>query len=250
MNTPVTPPSLVERKKYDDRQTHHIAGGIWWTGFCVSPECTSHNPFLIIEGTEAVLLNPGSRAEEHCRQVRDKIASLIDPARIQHIVILHHDPDWCASLPLFEKLADRNVKIYAPSAAIKPIGYYGCKNPVIGLDDGDSIILGTGRSLDYYDTPDLRSAGFGFVHDSATGTLFTGNVFGHVAEPWNLYASPGSWRALGPCNINPPWPKKAHLNALNKIERLSPQRICPRCGPVIEDDIEKYIEAARKMDIE
>jgi len=249
MDTSSVSPSLVERKKYNDKQAHCIAEGIWWIGFRLARGNHSHNPYLLVDASESVLINPGSRADDHFRLVKDKIASLIDPRQIQHIVILHHHPDWCASLPLFEKLVDRNVKIYAPSAIAESIGYYGCKNPIIVLDEGDSIIMRSGRSIDYFDIPNLHGAGLGFLHDSRTGTVFSGNLFGYPDTEWNLYAPAEGWESLIPVDPEPPWSKKAHLCGLNKIERLSPERICPQCGPIIEDDIDKYVDAARNMDV-
>ncbi len=248
MDTSSVSSSLVERKRYDHNRAYCIAEGIWWIGFLPAECINSHNTYLLIDGTEGVLINPGSRADAHCRRVKDKILSLIDPRKIQHIILLHHRPDWCASLPVFEKLVDRNVKIYAPSSAAESVGHYGCKNPVIVLDEGDSIILRSGRSIDYYETPDLHGAGLGFLHDTRTGTIFSGNLFGYPEVEWNLYAPSDGWNHLVPFDIRPRWSKKAHLCSLNKIERLSTERICPQCGPILEDDIDKYLDAARKMD--
>jgi len=247
MKTPSVQPSLVERKIYDHKQAHQIARGIWWVGYIDTNVQCSHNPFLLIDGEEAVLINPGSRADEHFKTVRDKVAALIDPKQIQHIVILHHDPDRCASLPLFEKLADRNVRVYAPTGVVKSIAYYGCKNPVIGLDEGDGIILRSGRTLDYADTPGLPIAGSGLLYDSITSTVFAGNVFGELTGDWNLFAENRGWETMTPPKSTAT-SKKAHLLALNKIEKLSPERVCPHCGPIIEDEVEKYISAAREIE--
>jgi flavorubredoxin len=248
MEIPSVPTSLVERKKYDGRQAHQITRDIWWVGYIDSRIQCAHNPFLLMDNDEAVLVNPGSRADSHFRTVRTKVKNLIDPKKIKHIVILHHDPERCASLPLFEKLANRNVKIYAPSEVVTSIAYYGGKKPIIALDDGDSIILKSGRSLDFSATPGLPTIGSGFLYDSAGATVFSGNIVGLPSEDWNLFASSEGWNSLMPLNPKAPVSKKAHLMALNKIERLSPERICPHCGPIIEDDIDKYISAARELD--
>jgi flavorubredoxin len=249
MDTPSVPTSLVVRKKYDDEQAHQIAEGIWWVGYFDTNTGSSHNPFLFIDRDEAILINPGSRADDHWRTVRDKVSSLIDPQQIQHIVLLHKDPDRCASLPLFEKAASRDVRIYAPSPATKSIACYGCKNSVIGLDDGDSVILHSGRSLDFYDTPGLPAAGLGLLYDKVTNTVFSGNLFGCLTDEWNLFAGRRGWESLIPFKPPISGSKKAHLQALNKIERLSPERICPQCGPIIDDNIDKYIAATRDMKI-
>lgn len=248
MKTPSSLPSLVERKQYDDKRAHQIAEGVWWVGYRPAGHHSSHNPVLLIDGGEAVLINPGSRADDHHRRVKEKVVSLIEPKKIRHIVILHESPDWCASLPLFEKLAGRDVKLYAPPAAVQAIAFYGCKSSVITLNEGEGIILGSGRTLDYFDLPGLHPAGYGFLHDPKTGTIFSGNILGYPAGEWNLYAPSDGWESLTPCETKPTWSKKAHLRALNKIERLSPERLCPQDGPIFEDDIDKYIEAARKSD--
>ena len=248
METPSVPVSLVERKKYDEKTAHRIADGIWWVGFVDTDSRTSHNPFLVVDGTEAVLINPGPRASDRYRLVRDKVASVVSPKQIMHLVSLHYDPERCASLPLFEKIADRNVRLYAPSAIATSTTCYGCKHPVIGLDNGDSIIFRSGRSLEYHDTPGLPTTGTGFLFDGKTKTVFCGNIFGRLQGDWTLYAGQGQWTGLAPCESPTFGSKKAHLLALNKIERLLPERICPQCGPVIEDDIEAYLAAARKMD--
>lgn len=249
MKTPSPPPSLVERKRYDDKIAHHIAEGIWWVGFVDSDIDGSHNPYAVVDTDEAILINPGSRAEEHYRVVREKLRSIIDTRFLEHIVVLHSDPTWSASLPLFEKLAHRNVRIYAPSGAVKAIACYGCKHPIIGLEEGDSIILRSGRTIDYHAITNLPTAGLGFLHDARSGTIFCGSVFGYLPGDWNLYAPANGWEAMIACETPATGSKKAHLSALNKIERLSPERICPQCGPILEDDIDKYLATARKMDI-
>jgi two-component system cell cycle response regulator len=246
MEQPSIPAPLVERKKYDPQLAQNLAPGIWWVGYIDAETVTSHNPYLLIDEDEAVLINPGSRADEHCRIVRDKVASLIEPRQIRHIVILHHDPDRCGSVAMFEKLADRNVRIYAPKRITKSITYYGCKNPVIPLDDSDSIILKSGRSLEYIDTPKLATAGLGMLFDSRTRTLFCGNVFGCLTGEWNLFAPHEGWKTLVPGDSETYQSKKAVLHALNRIERLSPEQICPHCGPIIEEEIDKYLETVRK----
>jgi len=248
MDMPPIPSSLVERRQYDPRQSHQIASGIWWVGYLDDHCGTSHNPFLLMDGNEAILINPGSRVDKHFRTVRNKVKSLIDPSLVQHIVILHHDPDRCGSLPAFEKLAYRHVRIYAPTAAVPRITHYGCKNQVIGLEDGDSIIMKSGRSLDFYATPNLPQAGMGILHDSGTSTVFSGNILGEFSGEWNLFAPTCGWRAINRPGDDTISSRKAHLQALNKMERLAAERICMQCGPIIEDDVDQYIAAARELD--
>jgi len=240
--------SLVERKKYDVKTAHQVARGIWWVGYFDPDRQTSHNPFLIQDNDEAVLINPGSRAEKLYHTVSHKVNSIINTRLIQHIVLLHNDPDRCAALPLFEKAVHRDVRIYAPAKMAASIKHYGCKHPIIGLDGGDSIILKSGRTLDYYIIEKLPSIGSGMLHDKQTNTVFCGNIFGHINEDWNLFAPAGGWRQIDHDDPDVQCSKKALMQALNKLEKLSPERICMHHGPIIEEDIEGYISATREID--
>jgi hypothetical protein len=65
MDIASTLPSLVERKKYDDKQAHCVAEGVWWVGYRPTRGNSSHNPYLLIDSSEGVLINPGSRADDH-----------------------------------------------------------------------------------------------------------------------------------------------------------------------------------------
>ncbi|MEE9442641.1 MAG: hypothetical protein V3V99_08225 [candidate division Zixibacteria bacterium] len=240
--------ALVERKKFDDQKAHTVAPNIWWVGHFDKATNRSHNPYLLMDGREGVLINPGSRAEQSHRIIKSKVTSVINPELIQHIVLLHNDPSRCAATPLFEGICDSNVRIYAPSRTVDSIRHYGCRHPVIGLDGGDSIILKSGRNLTYYETPNLECAGSGFLHDAESGTIFSGNLFYIPGDEWNLYAGSESREGITPAPTQGICSKKAFHQALNKIERLSPERICPHQGPILEEDIDKYIAFAREIE--
>ncbi|MDD4050899.1 MAG: hypothetical protein PHR28_03220 [candidate division Zixibacteria bacterium] len=248
METAQTPISLVERKKYETEKPHPVAPGIWWVGCIDETSGQSQNPYLLMDDDEAVLINPGSCARQHHQLVCGKVDSLIPPERIHYIVVHHNDPQRCAALPQAEKRAGRTVRIYAPTAAVESVRHYGCTSPIVPLDNGDSIILKSGRTIDFYATPDLPMIGSGFFYDGRTKTIFSGNLFGFIPGDWNLFAPPLSWQSLIPPVSGAAASKKALLCALNKIERLAPERICPQQGPIIDDDIDRYIEAIRKLE--
>lgn len=248
MNKSATSFSLVERRKFEVDSAHQIAPDIWWIGFLEPETGEAHNPFLIIDNDEALLLNPGT-AKESCRRlIEKKIASITTLSKINHIVLLHNDPERCASVAHFEKVANRNVKIYAPADVSDAVQHYGCKTPIISLDGGDGIIFGSGRTIDYYSTPNISSAGSGIIHDQASGTVFCGSLFGESSEQWNLFASSEAWQNISKRKFSEGCSKKAFLKAINKIEKLSPERICPHKGPIIEEEIVQYLNSAREMD--
>lgn len=243
-----SPVSLVERKKYETDKAHEVIPGIWWIGCVDETSGQSLNPYLLIDGDEAVLINPGSSAPRHHQLICGKVESLLPPERIAHIAVNHDDPQRCAALTQAEKCAGRSVRLYAPATVVDSVRHYGCLAPIIPLDHGDSIILKSGRTIDFYATPDLPAIGAGFLYDSRTKTAFAGNLLGYIPGDWNLFAPPLSWQAMIPPVTGAAGSKKALLHALNLIERLDPERICPHQGPIIDDDIDRYIEAIRRPD--
>jgi flavorubredoxin len=248
METSQTSVSLVERKTYAVDIPHPITPDIWWVGCLDEASGQSQNPYLLIDDDEAILINPGSGAPRYHHFICDKVASVMPPEQISHIVVHHNDPQRCAALPQAEKYAGRAVRIYAPTAVVDSVRHYGCVGPIIPLDHGDSIILKSGRLIDFYATPDLPTIGSGFLYDNRTKTIFSGNLFGFVPGDWNLFAPPMSWQSLIPPVSGAAGSKKALLCALNQIERLAPERICPQQGPIIDDDIDRYIEAIRRLE--
>ncbi|MEZ5360711.1 MAG: hypothetical protein R3F48_17995 [Candidatus Zixiibacteriota bacterium] len=242
--------SLVERKKFDARQVYTVASNIWWVGFKDNENTCSHNPYLLVDGHESLLINPGSRADKHYQLVKEKIESITKTSEIEHIVVMHNDPERCASVSLFEKLADRNVRIYAPVDIAESIKFFGCNHPIIGLEGGDSIILKSGRTLTFYETPQLNFAGSGMLFDDTTGTLFSGNLFKCPSDDWELYAKAEGWNDIRLYHPDKIVSKKAFHQTLNKIDHLSPQRICPHRGQIIEENIDKFLTAAREISFE
>jgi len=239
--------SLVERRSYNNKDAHNIAEGVWWTGYADEDNGRAYNTFLLIDNQEAVLINPGSRNEKTHKAIKSKITSKINLKQIRHIIISHSDPDISAAAPLFEKTADRNVQVYTPAEMAESVHHYGGRNPIIGLRNGDSVILKSGRTIDFHETPQMGKIGPGFFYDSYTGTVFVGNIFGCFQPPWNLFAPHKGYENITPCYEDSKISRKSLIQAINKIEKLSPRRVCLQNGPIIEDDIDQYFNAVRRL---
>lgn len=129
--------------EHDENKSHEIAPGIYWVGFADRNAGFSNNPYLIIDsdGT-GILIDPGSRADEHFSIVKRKVEELIPFEKIKYIIVHHQDPDLCASIPLFEELIGvDNVKIITSLRTSLFIPYYGSKAEIIIIEDGDEFEL-------------------------------------------------------------------------------------------------------------
>jgi flavorubredoxin len=83
------------------KRSAEIAPGIFWVGGSLETTGLQCNPYLIIDGQEAVLIDPGSILD--FGTVWENVCELVDPAQIRFVILHHQDPDLASSVPLFER---------------------------------------------------------------------------------------------------------------------------------------------------
>ena len=82
-----------------------IAKSIYWIGMYLENDPFQCHPYLIKNGKESILIDPGSMLE--FEETVRKIKSVVDMSSIKYIVLHHQDPDLVAAVPEIEKLIDR-----------------------------------------------------------------------------------------------------------------------------------------------
>ncbi len=165
-----------------------VADGIYWIGFFDAAFQLHCNPYLIIEGDEAILIDGGSRTDFSTVMLKI-LQTGLHPSQIKHLFYSHYDPDLCGSIPEFEEIIDRNdLSILTHTYNVPFIKYYGGKSPIISLDQIDyTFTFETGRKLQFIHTPYAHSEGSTMIYDEQTHTLFTGDMFGSYSPNWELY---------------------------------------------------------------
>lgn len=89
----------------DTSKPVEIAPGVFWVGVAEHPLGLQCNPYLLIDGDEAIVMDPGSVLD--FEYVLAQIRRLISLKQLKYIVLSHQDPDLCSSTPLFEKAGFR-----------------------------------------------------------------------------------------------------------------------------------------------
>ncbi len=238
---------------YDEHLPHLVRGtdDIYWVGFADRKVGFSNNPYLIVDGNEAMLIDPGSRAPEHYRVVHNKVAKVLrgDFEKIKYMMVQHQDPDLCAALPLFEVIVNPEVKIYAQSRSALFLRYYGVNSEVVPIEDGDEFVFESGRKLTFITTPYVHFAGSHVTYDHKTKSLFSSDIFGGFSINWSLYANKYYLEAFKAFTEPYIGSKEALLSALEKISAFEIERILPQHGSIIDEDIDKYIEAAKNLEV-
>ncbi len=235
----------------DENMSHEIKPGIHWVGFADRNAGFSNNPYLLIDtdGT-GVLFDPGSRADEHFSIVKSKVEKLIDFKDIKYIIVHHQDPDLCASIPLFEELiGEDNVTIITTLRTSFFIPYYGSKAEIMIIEDGDAFELPSGRKLSFHTTPYVHFAGAFVTFDWQHKVLFSSDIFGAFRLDWKLYADENYLEAVKAFTEPYIGCIEPILSAVKKLQTLPVEIIAPQHGSIITDDIPKYIEALKNLQV-
>jgi len=167
-----------------------VAKDIYWVGFHDKKSNLHCNPYLIVSGDEAVLIDGGSRPD--FAVVMMKILQTgISPEQIKCLIYQHSDPDLCGSMPNMIDicknpqlivLSERNNNVF--------ISYYiekGQRTRLCSIDDYEFEFTFGGRTLQFFKTPYAHSAGSFATYDKQTGTLFSSDLFGSFSKRWDLY---------------------------------------------------------------
>ncbi|MCX5883566.1 MAG: MBL fold metallo-hydrolase [Deltaproteobacteria bacterium] len=167
-----------------------IAEGIYWVGFYDIQSGLHCNPYLIVDGNEAVVIDGGSRPD--FPTVMMKILETgISASSIIALIYQHYDPDLCGSVGHFEDIIDRSdLRIISHKENNMFIRHYAISSRLISHDAINSeFLFSSGRKLQFINTPYSHSAGSFVTFDTKTRVLFTSDLYGSYGAKWNLFLS-------------------------------------------------------------
>ena len=220
-------------KKLNYNQPIEIAPNIYWVGYPDKSAEWRCNPYLIINGNESILFDPGSVVTYPV--VSKKIFQLIKPSQIKYIVLHHQDPDLCGAVPLFEKkLNTKKVKIICDKRESFLIYHYGIKSEFQVIENQEEKLkLKNNRQLRFIHTPYLHAPAAFVTYDEKTKILFSSDLFGAFSEKWNLYADKDYTKQMKLWH-EPYMPSKEIMNySLDKLQFLDINLIAPQHGSII-----------------
>jgi flavorubredoxin len=244
----------MHTSNYGELDPVELAPGVLHLGVKDGRNAWANIPYLVVEGDEAMVIDPGSAKPEFYACVLRKIHQVIDPRRIRYIVVQHQDPDLCAAVPLLEKLCHPDVEVCAPVEATLLLQHYGYTSPTHAVEDGETITLGGRRTISFFMTPYAHFIGSMVTYDATTKTLFSSDAFGGFTVNDDVYAGedyPGNLTTFLGHYLGS---KRALEYALKRVEQLAAahgiERICPQHGCVIpEPQIATYLQAAHELKV-
>ena len=187
----------IKNINLDYERAIRIAEDTYWVGFYDMESGLHCNPYIIIDGEEAVVIDGGSRPD--FPTVMMKILQTgIQPSSISALIYQHYDPDLCGSIPNFEDIIDReDLFIISDKENNMFIRHYSVSSQVRSLEAlNHRFEFSSGRQLHFYLTPYAHAPGSFVTFDTKTEVLFTGDLFGSIGQKWDLFLE------LGPdCNV-------------------------------------------------
>ena len=226
-------------------KTVQITKNIYWVGGSDQDGGLHCNPYLIVDGDEAVLIDPGSVLD--FEYVYENVCSLVPIEKIKYVILHHQDPDFCASVPLFEQKGAK-FKIVTHWRTQTLVKYYGIKSDYYIVNENEfKLVLQSGRVLGFVQTPYLHFAGAITTYDYTSKVLFSSDLFGAFSYEWSLYAGDDYLEKM----------KAFHEHYMPSNDIIRPvmevflgmeiSMIAPQHGSIIKDNITKYIKALRDL---
>ena len=130
----------------DDHHTE-LFENLWSLPFGVS-----YNSYLIIDEKIALIETvKGPWSDEWLNNIRE----LVDPSKIDYIILNHMEPDHTSSLPDIAKLAPNATLIYTPKAAPMQKSFYDVQLKEMLVEDLEELNLGS-RTLKFVHAPFLH----------------------------------------------------------------------------------------------
>jgi len=180
-------PQIDITQVFDSPTVLYEDGGhaVYWLGIN-EPTAFRTNTYLIRDGDQAILIDPGHRA--YFQQVKDRVAQLLPPENVTGMIVCHQDPDVAASMTdWLETVPD--MAVYTSPRAQVLIKHYGRTDyNYVDIEDKPELVLPSGSRLKFVPAPFLHFPGAFATHDSAAHGLFTGDVFASLSVGVRLWA--------------------------------------------------------------
>lgn len=219
---------------------------VYWIGGGSQQGSLHCNPYLIIDGEEGILIDPGSVLD--FEEVYDNLISIIPLEKINYCILHHQDPDFCSSVPLFEK-AGANFKIVTHWRAKELIQFYGVKSDYYLINENNySLSLKSGRMLEFIPTPYLHFPGAFVTYDRVNKMLFSSDIFGALSGNWTLFADDDYIEKMKTFHEHY-MPSNDILRSVMEIFlKMDIEIIAPQHGSIINNKIKEHIKVLRDLE--
>ncbi len=224
-------------EKLEDRHYKEIVPSVYWLGYPDSEAGFTNNPYLIVDGNESVLIDPGPGHPLFRDIVTLKIQQICSPESIRYIVVHHPGAEICGIIPYIENYLHPDVVILCHPSTALFIPYFGIRCAVFPVGDGDRLQLSSGRMLQFLHMPYLTSPFNMPTYDAQNKILFSSVIFGSIDRTWRLYAEREHLEYAAEYMKKYMGSRDALLYAQSCFSKLDIDWILPQHGAVIRKEL-------------
>lgn len=146
--------------------------------FCIStfvPDFNLQFNQFLVRDEEPLLFHTGPRAM--FTQVRDAVATVLDPATVKWIGFSHFESDECGSLPEWQQLAPQSTAVCSLVGKLVSVDDCMAVRPALGMTDGEVLKTGKYRYR-FLHTPHVPHCWeAGLLFEETQGTLLCSDLF-------------------------------------------------------------------------
>jgi flavorubredoxin len=162
---------------FDNQQGH----AVYWLGI---PEITAFrgNTFLIVDGDEAILVDPGHRG--YFDLVKERVSQILPPEQITGMILCHQDPDVAGSMAQWLEL-NPHMDIVTSLRTHILLPYYGQEHYRF-FNTEEPYRFVSRQKLHFIPAPFLHSPGAFATYDGVSQFLFSGDIWAALDMDWTL----------------------------------------------------------------
>lgn len=205
---------------------------VYWLGI-TDATAFRCNAYLIRDGDEAILVDPGGKA--FFPQVRQRVAQILPPDQVSGMVLCHQDPDVAASMTDWLAVNPRMRVFTSPRTQVLLPHYGRSEYRYHDVTRGGGHPLPSGAQLRFIEAPFLHFPGAFTTYDTGSRYLFSGDIWAALDLDWTLLV--GSFEEHIPkMNLFHQDYMASNLAArgfVKRIENLAIEAILPQHGSII-----------------
>ena len=153
----------------------------WFDSLIPLPYGTSFNAYLVVGKEKIALVDTVHKS--FSGELQENIRRIVDPEKIDYVVMNHAEPDHGSSIPTMLSVA-RNARLVVTKVGVDMarVFYDPPTERIMAVKDGDTIDLG-GKTLKFLEAPWLHWPETMFTYCVEDGVLFSCDFFGaHLAK--------------------------------------------------------------------
>lgn len=163
----------------------HASDGhsIYWLG--ITDETAFRcNAYLIHDGREAILVDPGSKS--FFPQVRERVAQILPPEQVSGMILCHQDPDVAASMTDWLDI-NPSMRVFTTPRTQVLLPHYGRTDyRYHDVTEQPRLDLPSGAQLQFIEAPFLHFPGAFTTYDLRSRYLFSGDIWAALDLDWTL----------------------------------------------------------------